>query len=145
MKVSNVLIQKVKEFESLALNAYQDSKGVWTIGWGHTKGVKKGDRITEAQAEAYFRQDIAEYEDYVNGLQLNLTQGQFDALTDFAFNAGINALATSTLLKKVRAKAPTEEIQYEFSRWVYVTKNKKKIKLEGLVKRRQWEALRWAE
>ena len=51
MKASDILITALKGFESCVLTAYQDSKGVWTIGYGHTAGVKKGDRITLYQAE----------------------------------------------------------------------------------------------
>lgn len=141
MEASEILINKIKEFEGLRLTAYQDSAGVWTIAYGHTKGVKKGQTITEAQADSLLRGDLLIAETYVNGLKLNLTQGQFDSLCDFVFNLGAGNLAGSTLLAKIRAKAPTEEIQAQFRRWVYAGKKK----LPGLVKRREWEAQRWAQ
>lgn len=141
MEASKILIEKVKEFEGLRLTAYKDSAGVWTIGHGHTRGVKAGQTITEKQADSLLRGDLLTAENYVNGLKLNLTQGQFDALTDFVFNLGAANLASSTLLAKIRAKAPTDEIQAQFRRWVYAGKTK----LAGLVKRREWEAQRWAE
>lgn len=141
MEASDILIEKVKEFEGLRLTSYKDSAGVWTIGYGHTRGVKAGQRITEAQAEAFLKEDLREAEGYVNNLKLDLTQGQFDALVDFVYNVGIGDFMGSTLLKKIRAKAPTAEIQKQFRRWVY-SKGKK---LGGLVKRRDWEAKRWTE
>lgn len=141
MKASNILIEKIKEFEGVRLTAYKDSAGVLTIGVGHTRGVKPGQRITEKQAESLLKGDLAEAERYVNSLKLNLTQGQFDALVDFAYNVGAGDLAGSTLLAKIRAKAPTAEIQEQFKRWVYA----KGKKLGGLVKRRAWEAQRWTE
>lgn len=141
MEASEILINKLKSFEHLELKSYLDDAGVWTIGYGHTRGVKKGQKITEAQAESLLRGDLLIAETYVNGLKLNFTQGQFDALVDFVYNVGETKFASSTLLAKIRAKAPTKEIQNEFRRWVYA----KGKKLGGLVKRREWEAQRWAQ
>lgn len=141
MRASEILINKIKEFEGLRLTAYKDSAGVYTIGFGHIRGVKAGQTITEKQADSLLRGDLLTAENYVNGLKLNLTQGQFDSLCDFVFNLGASSLAGSTLLAKIRAKAPTTEIQAQFRRWVYA----KGKKLGGLVKRREWEAQRWAQ
>lgn len=141
MKSSNILITKIKEFEGLSLKSYKDSAGVWTIGYGHTRGVKSGQVITEKQAESLLRGDLLGSEKYVNGLGLSFSQGQFDALVDFAYNLGTGSLSRSTLLKKILTKAPTSEIQDEFKRWVYAGGKK----LPGLVKRRAWEAQRWVD
>lgn len=141
MKASEILIQKIKEFEGLRLSSYKDSAGVWTIGYGHTYGVKQGQTITKAQADSLLRGDLMKAEKYVNDLRLELTQGQYDALVDFAYNIGPGRLGNSTLLEKIRAKAPTEEIQEQFRRWVYADGKK----LAGLVKRREWEAQRWTQ
>ena len=141
MKSSNILIKKIKEFEGLCLKSYKDSAGVWTIGYGHTRGVKSGQIITEKQAESLLRGDLLSSEEFVNNLGLSLSQGQFDALVDFAYNLGTGSLSRSTLLKKILTKAPTSEIQNEFKRWVYAGGKK----LPGLVKRRTWEAQRWVE
>lgn len=138
---SDELVEAVKGFEGCKLKAYQDSAGVWTIGYGHTGGVKQGQRITEAEAESFLRQDMAAAAMYVNRQQVCRTQGQFDALTDFAFNLGTGSLAHSTLLYYIRIGKPAAEIQAQFRRWVYAGKKK----LPGLVKRREWEAKRWAE
>lgn len=136
MRASNQLIEKIKEFEGLHLDAYKCPAGVPTIGAGHTRGVKMGQTITMAQADALLRGDLLPCEKYVNSLNLDLTQNQFDALVDFAFNCGVGNLRNSTLLKKVRINAPVDEIQGEFRRW---NKSKGKV-LQGLVTRREWEA-----
>lgn len=141
MRASYILISKLKEFEGLRLRAYKDSVGVWTIGYGHTRGVKAGQTITEKQAESLLRGDLLISEKYVNGLGISFSQGQFDALVDFAYNLGTDSLRKSTLLKKICVKASTAEIQNEFKRWVYADGRK----LPGLVRRRAWEAQRWAE
>ena len=55
MKVSRILIQQIKEFEGFRPNAYKCPAGVWTIGYGHTFGVKRGDKVTEEEAEELLR------------------------------------------------------------------------------------------
>lgn len=141
MRVSDICFEKIQEFEGLRLTAYKCPAGVWTIGYGHTKGVKMGQVITEAQAESLLRGDILPCEEYVRGLNLELTQGQFDALVDFCFNLGTAALQRSTLLQKVRTKADEQTIRGEFAKWV----NAGGVRLQGLVKRRAWEADRYFE
>ena len=141
MRSSNVLIQRLKKFEQLRLTAYQDAKGIWTIGYGHTGGVRKGDRISEVQAEAFLRNDLQTAEKFVQSIARVDTQGKFDALVDFAFNCGVANLKSSTLLKYIIAGRKTWEIQEQFLRWV----NSGGKKLGGLVTRRIWEANRWTE
>jgi lysozyme len=90
-----------ENFESCALAAYKDIRGIWTIGWGHTGlTVVEGLTCTQAQADAWLLQDCAAAERAVNRLvHITLTQHEFDALVDFAFNCGLAAFAHSTLLK----------------------------------------------
>lgn len=139
MKSSELLQKKIVEFEGFRLESYKCPAGVWTIGIGHTRGVKKGQKITEAQAWALLKGDLLPCENYVNKLGVCKTQGEFDALVDFVFNLGQNKLAESTLLKKIRVGASESAIRYEFSRWVYSNGEK----LDGLVTRRAWEADRY--
>lgn len=139
MRASETLIHKIKEFEGLRLESYKCPSGVWTIGIGHTKGVKKGQRITEAQAWTLLRGDLLPCEQYVERLGMCRTQGEFDSLVDFAFNLGTGKLASSTLLRKIREGASETVVRKEFSRWVYSNG----VKLDGLVKRRAWEADRF--
>lgn len=141
MRSSDILISRLKKFEQLRLTAYQDAKGVWTIGYGHTGGVRKGDRISEVRAEELLRADMQTAEKYVKTLSRVDTQGKFDALVDFAYNCGVNALKTSTLLQYIQSGRKTWEIQEQFLRWV----NSGGRKLGGLVTRRIWEANRWTE
>lgn len=92
-KISQAGLDLIKQFEGCRLTAYQCSAGVWTVGYGHTAGVHKGMKITQAQADAYLKQDVAKFEKYVNNASYvpftdKLNQNQFDALVSFAFNLG---------------------------------------------------------
>ena len=86
----------IKQFEGLRLNAYQDSVGVWTIGYGHTKNVVPGQIITQAQADDFLRQDVSWAESAVNQYlgHVGLYQHQFDALVSLVFNVGAGAIFT---------------------------------------------------
>ena len=139
MKSSELLINKIIEFEGCKLTAYKCPAGVWTIGVGHTKGVKQGQTITKAQAMALLKGDLLPCENYVNNLGVCKTQGQFDSLVSFSFNLGTAALGRSTLLKYIRQGKAEQYIREEFAKWV----NSKGMRLKGLVIRRQWEADRY--
>ena len=139
MKSSELLINKIIEFEGCKLTAYKCPAGVWTIGVGHTKGVKQGQTITEAQAMTLLKGDLLPCENYVNNLGVCKTQGEFDAIVDFVFNLGTAALGRSTLLKYIRQGKAEQYIRGEFAKWV---KSGGKT-LAGLVKRRAWEADRY--
>jgi len=125
----------IKKFEGLRLKSYQDSVGVWTIGYGHTKGVVPGMSISEGQADAYLRTDADIAGAGVRALvTVPIDQNEYDALVSFAFNLGVSALKGSTLLKKLN-QGDYHGAADQFSRWVYAG-NKK---LDGLVKRRDAE------
>lgn len=125
----------VRKAEGLRLGAYQDSKGVWTIGTGHTRGVVRGMVITPDQAEVYLEADMAEAAAAVNQLATPCLQCQFDALVSFTFNEGAHALETSHLLQYHRA-GDFAEAAHQFSSWVFCDGRI----LPGLVKRRAAEA-----
>ena len=133
------MIQKLKEFEGLRLEAYLDAAGVPTIGYGHTRHVTLGDRLTEYWADQLLREDVRNVVRDISQLGVVRTQGQMDALVSFAFNLGIGRLLRSTLLKKIRSGASMHQIRKEFMRWVYADGKR----LKGLEKRRQWEAERF--
>lgn len=105
MKTSENGIAVIKFFESLSLKAYPDPATggePWTIGYGHTGGVKKGDTITEDEANDMLVADLAKFERAVSRLvKVKLTQGQFDGLVSFSFNVGPGRLEKSTLLRKL--------------------------------------------
>lgn len=128
----------IKVFEGCKLNAYKCSAGVWTIGYGHTKGVKEGMVITQQQAETYFESDIMEFLLPVQKQVGNICNAnQIAALTSFAFNLGNEALKKSTLLKIVKAEPKNfPAIRKEFMRWVYADG---KV-IDGLQTRRKKEA-----
>lgn len=137
MRISEKGINLIKRFEGLRLEAYLDSVDIPTIGYGHTRGIKLGQTITQEQADAFLEEDIHEFELAIQRLvHVNLTQNQFDALVSFTFNLGIGSLKQSTLLKKLNAGDITGAAN-EFNRWVYAGGKK----LTGLVKRRSAERL----
>lgn len=139
MKVSDSLIKQLMTFEGLSLEAYEDAAGVPTIGYGHTGGVKMGDRISEYWAKELLLADIAVAERAVDSLELELTQGQMDALVSFTFNLGFGRLKSSTLLKVIRQGGSMRQIRREFMRWVHAGGRR----MKGLEKRRAWEADRF--
>lgn len=139
METSNYAITNIKQFESCRLTAYKCPAGIWTIGYGHTKNVIPGMKITQVQANNFIKSDISPIELFLNGQNLNLKQSQYDALVDFIFNLGINNFKNSTLYKLIKAKSSDEKICAEFMKWVH---SGKKV-LPGLVKRRQWECEQW--
>lgn len=141
MRASATLISHIKRFESCRLTAYQDTAGVWTVGYGHTKGVKKGDRITQYQAEQFLREDLSEFERAANKVRRLTTQGRYDAVLDFMYNLGIGNFNKSTLKAYIESGRSVWEIQEQFLRWV----NAGGRKLGGLVSRRIWEAARFNE
>lgn len=144
MRMSAEGLALVKEFEGLRLKAYKCPAGVWTIGYGHTSAagapeVREGMEITKAEAEEILKRDMVQYEKGVEKrVTVEITQGQFDALVDFAYNAGVGALAKSTLLKKVNAEK-FDEVPAEFMKW---TRGGGK-ELPGLVRRRRAEVKLW--
>lgn len=140
MQISKTGIELIKRFEGLELKAYQDSVGVWTIGYGWTqpvdgKKIGPGMVIDQATAERLLKCGLVQYEQGVNQLvKVKITQGQFDALVSFAYNLGLRSLSTSTLLRKLNA-GDKQGAANEFGRWG----NAGGKRLEGLVKRRAAE------
>jgi len=134
----------LKKFEGCKLKAYRCPAGVCTIGYGHTSAagapmVNDGMTITQAQAEDILKRDIVKYEIAVMDLvKVKLTQNQFDVLTDFAYNAGVGNLKSSTMLKKVNA-GDLDAVPAELMKW---TKGGGKV-LPGLVRRRQAAGAWW--
>ena len=140
MEISNNGINMLKGFEGCRLAAYQDSVGVWTIGYGWTQPVNgvpvgKGMTITQEIADSLLRSGLVQYEKGVTGLvKVTINQNQFDALVDFAYNLGVKALEGSTLLKKLNA-GDIKGAADEFLRW---NKSGGKV-MPGLTNRRKAE------
>ena len=137
MRISDNGIQFIKEREGLRLRAYLDTAGVWTIGYGHTKGVRKGDSIDQNTATLYLLQDLRRAEDDVNNLvKVPLTQNQYDALVSFQFNLG--KLGQSTLLKLLNKKQYISAAN-EFEKWNKEHRDGKLVDNTGLSLRRDLE------
>lgn len=136
MQTSSTGLQLIEFFEGLRTKAYKCPAGVWTIGVGHTSGVKQGDICTKEQAREWLRSDVAHAErcvnDAVRGARLN--QSQFDALVSFVFNLGCGAFLRSTMLKLLNA-GKVSDVGPQFNRW---TRAGNRV-LPGLVKRRAAE------
>lgn len=146
MQISSQALEILKNREELRLTAYQDSAGVWTIGYGCTTyengaKVKAGEKITEAKAVQLLNYHVGSAMATVNdGITATLNQGQFDALVSFAYNVGGPKFQSSTLRNLINADPNNfAVIAAEFRKWVYVTVNGKKVKSAGLVNRREEE------
>ena len=139
MRLSEDGLELIKRHEGLRLKAYRCPAGMWTIGYGHTKGVKRGMVIANVHAERFLEEDVQDAEEAVNRLvEVPMTQGQFDALVSFVFNLGIGAFSRSTLRKRLNDGDFCAAAE-QFGRWVYGSQGKQKVKLPGLVARREDE------
>lgn len=128
-------LKLTESFEGCRLQAYLDSVGVPTIGYGHTHGVTMGMTCTQEQADAWLQEDVQGAVQVVNNLvTVPLTQQQFDALVDFTFNLGTGALQHSTLLRLLNS-GDYQGAAGEFEKW---DKAGGKV-LPGLLRRRQAE------
>lgn len=105
MRTSDEGLAAIMDREGLKLHAYPDPATggePWTIGVGHTGGVKQGDTCTREEAIDWLRQDAVTAEKCINNsVRVVLTQNQFDALVSFVFNVGCGNFRSSTLLRKL--------------------------------------------
>lgn len=129
----------IKKYEGLRLKAYKCPAGVWTVGYGHTRGVTSSTEISQSMADLFLLDDIRPLERHINKLGINFRQGQFDALVSFLFNLGEGNFNKSTLKKKILAGGNDDDIAAEFKKW---NKAGGKV-LDGLTKRREEEAEMW--
>lgn len=119
MKMSPKGLAMLQASEGCRLAAYRDGGGVWTIGYGHTRGVAAGLTCLAVQAEAWLVEDLASAEAAVAQLvRPTLGQDQVDALVSFVFNVGEGAFAASTLLRKLNS-GDVAGAAAEFPRWVH--------------------------
>jgi lysozyme len=137
MKTNKAGIDLIESFESCQLKAYKCPAGVWTIGFGHTNGVKEGQTISRIQAIELLASDLHKFEVGVSVLiKSQLTENQFSALVSFTFNVGIGALQRSSLLNVINKNPNDNFIDFEFNRW---NKANGKV-LAGLTRRRKAES-----
>lgn len=125
MHISKEGIDAIVKREGLKLKAYRCIAGRWTIGIGHTSGVREGQIITKDTAYALFREDISPVEHHLNQLNDRLLrkfkQHEFDALVSFIHQIGLGNFNDSTCRKYILAERSPEQIANEFPKWSYVT------------------------
>ena len=139
MRTSQLAIDQIKIFEGYKNKAYLDPTDKPTIGYGHTLNVKMGMTCTPEIAEGWLKDDITPCELAIERLiHIPLTQGQFDACSDFAFNLGIGKFAGSTLIILIK-KGDMHGASLEFPKWDLVGG---KIS-DWQVKRRSWDQKRF--
>ena len=137
MEISQEGLSLIKKFEGCELESYKCAAGVWTIGYGSTKGVEEGMEISQERADMLLLEDVEVFEEAVNKLvEVSLEQNQFDALVSWTFNLGSTNLQNSTLLK-VLNNEDYEGVPSQIKRW---NKAGGEV-LQGLVRRREAEAL----
>lgn len=144
MQLSDKGLAAIKFFEGLRLEAYKDSAGIPTIGYGtiriNGKPVTMGMKITAEQAEQYLLADVENYVGAVNkAIKVPTTQNEFDALVVETYNIGVGAMQDSTFIKRHNAGNKVgcaEAMQW----WNKVTVNGKKVTSKGLQNRRRMEA-----
>ena len=125
----------IQSFESCKLAAYQDQRGIWSIGWGHTLGVVPYQTCLQADADAWFIQDTHEAVNAVlRSLDVAVAQNQFDALVSFTFNVGAGSEAHSTLLSLLNG-GHTQAAADQFLVWDHVNG----VPNAGLLRRRTAE------
>ena len=140
--ITDSTVRFIAQWEGFKSKAYWDATGhVWTIGYGHTRGVSKDTVCTQERALRWLKSDAEKVAKYINSLDMNITQQQFDALVSFGFNVGVGNLKKSKLLKYAMHSAPAGNVMAEFYKW---TRSGGKV-LRGLVLRREGEAMLFGE
>ena len=131
----NPAVPIIKEFEGCKLKAYKCPADVWTIGYGHTDGVKEGDVITQEKADALLASDLDLFSSGVKRLvSADINNNQLGALVAFAFNVGLGNLRHSSLLRLVN-QGDFVAAANEFPKW---NKAAGQV-LPGLTRRREAE------
>ncbi|APU00292.1 endolysin [Ralstonia phage RS-PII-1] len=130
-----IILPLTARFEGLRYKAYPDPALGWavpTICYGHTKGVRQGDTATQAQCDAWLREDMTSaMNDVLRLVNVPISPDELAAYGDFVFNVGATKFASSTMLRKLNAGDHAGACA-ELSRWVYAGNEK----LPGLVNRR---------
>lgn len=142
MNISVTGRELIASFEGLRLEAYLCPAGVWTIGYGHTKGVKPGDKLSDkTEAQMLLSEDLAVWNAGVWGAiaGANTTQSQFDAMVSLAFNIGLAGFRTSSVLRQHKAGNYMAAAD-AFRLWNKATVDGNLVALPGLTRRRAAEA-----
>ena len=145
--VSQQGVELVKKFEGLhklkedgLVHSYRCPAGVWSIGYGFTKGVRSGTKMTVQECEDRLLEELNEFGAQVRRVvDVPLTQSQFDAIVSLTFNIGIGNLKSSTLLRKLNA-GDYAAVPAQMMRWNKARVDGKLAPLKGLTRRRAAEA-----
>lgn len=142
-KVSAEGREAIRSDEGERLEAYLDTNGTPTIGVGHTRGVKMGQKITKAKSDAFLEEDLTWVEAALNKyVHVPLNQNMVDALGGFVFNVGETQFRESTLLELLN-RGLYKDASEQFERWNKETIKGKKVENAGLTARRKREAKRF--
>jgi lysozyme len=140
MKTSARGRKLIKDFEGFRAKAYKCPAGVWTIGYGFTKGVDPLDSMTRAEADTRLAEELRDYEAAVERAAGECNQNQFDALVSFAWNVGTKGMAGSSVVKAHR-RGDHDAAARAFGLW---NKAAGKV-MSGLTRRRAAEAALYLE
>ena len=133
--VSALALLGIASHEGFREQAYRDVTGVWTIGYGETKGITQNSRVNRLEALMMLNKSADEHaKGIVQCIKVPISQGEFDAYVSFTYNVGVGAFCRSTLLKKLNQQDYDGACK-ELLRW---TQAGGKV-YPGLVKRRQQE------
>jgi lysozyme len=138
LKTSNSGREFIKYFEALILLSYKDITGIWTVGYGHTRNVKEGQKISEIQAEELLSLDLIPGEEAINATNNFLIQTKFDALSSFIFNIGVGRFKKSTLFKHLFSR-DYSKVADEFPKWNKARIDGELKEVKGLTRRRNAE------
>ncbi|AKA37152.1 lysozyme [Yersinia ruckeri] len=145
--ISETGFELIMSFESLSLESYQDSNGIWNIGYSHSDNVIQGQKIEELTAMSLLQSDIMICEECLNNIvAVPLNQNQFDALVSFLFNVGVGHPGVKSGFQYLKSGQPSNmlininkgnfvDAADEFSYWIYMGS----IRSPSLVKRREKE------
>ena len=130
----------IESFEGLRLAAYQDVAGIWTIGYGHIRGVRPGMTITKEQAILFLQQDLSDAETSVDSLTASVptTNNQYAAMVSLCFNIGTGNFRTSSVLRFHLARDYTSAAD-KFLLWDKATEDGHLVEVPGLLRRREAE------
>ena len=140
-EITQETVNLIKQFEGLRLIAYQDSVGIWTIGYGHIKGVHSFMTITEQQARQYLINDLSDAAQAVDRvINKPITAHERGAFISLTFNIGVGAFAKSTAARKFN-KGDKAGAAKAILMWNKITIDGKKVASRGLINRREAEVM----
>jgi lysozyme len=138
-KVSRAGVDLLKDFEGFRSESARLPDGRWTVGYGHTKSARPGVTISESDATALLQYDLIEVTGAVNDLVFTpMTQNQFDSLVCFAFNIGVDAFRTSTVLRRIN-EGSMLQAAWSLEMWRKAEFEGQEFVVDALVRRRAAE------